>query len=301
MSRRLPPLIPLRAFEAVGRTGSIRAAAEELSVSHSVVSHHLQTLQQQLRVKLVRARGRGIELTSEGIRFQDEIARSFDLIAQATSNLAGAPAERTLKIWCRPGLADRKLMPWLPELRAKLPGREIVLCPTNLRPDLAAGEADVEVTSLNHMTSDPRLAAELLLRPRVFPVASPDLLACYPQTTTAESLARMPLLHEDTTKQWERWFGAVHPGAFDRPLCGMRLWNAQLTIQAARLGQGVALSNDALVSEDLAAGELIEPMSSNVRLWGYYVLTTSSRWRDPDIVVVREWLHDVCSSAPPQA
>ncbi|MBB5046926.1 DNA-binding transcriptional LysR family regulator [Rhodopseudomonas rhenobacensis] len=300
MSRRLPPLIPLRAFEAVGRTGSIRAAAEELSVSHSVVSHHLQTLQQQLRVKLVQARGRGIELTPEGIRFQEEIARSFDQIAQATCNLGGAPADRTLKIWCRPGLAERKLMPSLPDLRAKLRDRDIVLCPTNLRPDLTAGEADVEVTSLHHISSDTRLSAELLSRPRVFPIVSPGFLARYPEVTKFESLTRMPLLHEDSTKQWERWLCAVRPGSFDQ-LCGVRLWNAQLTIQAARLGQGIALSNDALVSEELAAGDLVEPIASNVRLWGYYVLSKASRWRDPAIVVVREWLHDICTAVPQQA
>jgi DNA-binding transcriptional LysR family regulator len=151
----------------------------------------------------------------------------------------------------------------------------------------------LEIAALNHMTSDPQLSAELLLRPRVFPVASPAFLARYPDAITVESLARLPLLHEDSTKHWERWLGAVHVCSFDQ-LSGLRLWNDQLTLQAARLGQGIALSNDALVSEDLAAGHLVEPIRSDVRLWGYYVLTKSSRWRDPDIVAAREWLQHVC-------
>jgi DNA-binding transcriptional LysR family regulator len=265
----------------------------ELSVSHSVISHHLNTLQQQLHVKLIRARGRGIELTTEGMLFQDQITRSFDIIARATSGLAGGVADRTLTIWCGPGLAERRLIPSLPELEVKLQGVEIVLCPTTLRPNLAVGEADLEIVALNHMTSDPQVSAELLLRPRVFPVASPAFLARYPEASTIDSLARLPLLHEDSTKQWERWLGAAHAGSFE-PLSGMRLWNDQMTIQAARLGQGIALSNDALVSEDLAAGHLVEPIRSNVRLWSYYVLTKSSRSRDPDIVAAREWLQHVC-------
>ena len=284
----------------MGRTGSIRAAASELSVSHSVISHHLNTLQQQLRVKLIQARGRGIELTTEGMMFQDQITRSFDIIARATSGLARGAVDRTLKIWCGPGLAERKLMPSLPELEAKLPGVEIALCPTKLRPNLAVGEADLEIAALDHITSDSQVSAELLLRPRLFPVASPAFLARYPEATTIESLARLPLLHEDSTKQWERWLAAARAGAFEQ-LSGMRLWNDQLTIQAARLGQGIALSNDALVSDDLAAGHLVESIPSNVRLWGYYVLTKSSRWRDPDIVATRDWLHHVCSRTPRSA
>jgi LysR family glycine cleavage system transcriptional activator len=294
MNRRLPALIPLRAFEAVGRTGSLRAAAEELCVSHSVISHHLHTLQQQLGVKLIRARGRGIELTSEGIMFQGEIARSFEIIAQATSDLLRMSG-RTLKIWCRSGLAERRLLPHLPKLEALLPELEIVLCPTLARPTLGKGEADVEIAYLDQPEADPQLCAELLARPRVFPIASPSFLAGCPPIGSLESLSRLPLLHEDTTKHWERWLQAANV-AFSGPLRGTRLWHAQLTIEAARLGHGIALSNDILVSADLDAGHLVEPVASDVWLGGYYILTESSRWLDRDIILVRQWLHGACMS-----
>lgn len=62
----MPPLTALRAFEAVGRTGSVRSAGEELSVNHSVVSRHIRNLEQWLGVKLVETRGRGIALTRLG-------------------------------------------------------------------------------------------------------------------------------------------------------------------------------------------------------------------------------------------
>ncbi len=38
MSRRLPPLNSLRAFEAAARHGNFRKAADELCVTHSAVS-----------------------------------------------------------------------------------------------------------------------------------------------------------------------------------------------------------------------------------------------------------------------
>ncbi|MBV1703365.1 MAG: LysR family transcriptional regulator, partial [Hyphomicrobiales bacterium] len=46
------PLASLRAFEAAGRTGSFRAAAEELALSPSAVSHAIRKLETSLGVPL---------------------------------------------------------------------------------------------------------------------------------------------------------------------------------------------------------------------------------------------------------
>jgi LysR family transcriptional regulator, glycine cleavage system transcriptional activator len=226
------------------------------------------------------------------MKFQEGIARSFEIIAEATADLLRTSG-RTLKIWCRSGLAERRLMPRLPELEALLPELEFVLCPTLARPMLAKGEADVEVSYFDQLAQDAQLCAELLARPRVFPIASPSFLARCPDATAIETLARQPLLHEDTTEHWERWLQAANV-AIPAPLRGTRLWHAQLTIEAARLGHGIALSNDLLVSEEINTGHLVEPVASDVRLGGYYIVTKSSRWLDRDIVVVRQWLHGVC-------
>ncbi|WP_163893179.1 helix-turn-helix domain-containing protein, partial [Proteus mirabilis] len=66
---RLPSLNALRAFEAVGRTGSIKAASDELAVSPTVVSRHIRNLQLDLNVALVEAHGRGLLLTAAGEAF----------------------------------------------------------------------------------------------------------------------------------------------------------------------------------------------------------------------------------------
>lgn len=102
--RQLPPLVALRAFDAVGRTLSVRAAGDELAVSHTVVSRHVHNLENWLGVKLVQARGRGLILTPEGVRYHAQIARAFDSIVRATTDLRPT-ARRTLTIWCFPGLA----------------------------------------------------------------------------------------------------------------------------------------------------------------------------------------------------
>jgi DNA-binding transcriptional LysR family regulator len=56
----------LRVIDAVARTGSITAAAEELHYAQASVSHHLARLQENVGAALTGRRGRGIVLTPEG-------------------------------------------------------------------------------------------------------------------------------------------------------------------------------------------------------------------------------------------
>ena len=49
MSRRLPPLYALRAFEAAARHSSFTRAAEELSITQSAVSRHIRTLEEHIK------------------------------------------------------------------------------------------------------------------------------------------------------------------------------------------------------------------------------------------------------------
>jgi DNA-binding transcriptional LysR family regulator len=285
----------LRAFDAIGRAKSIRAAGDELAVSHTVVSRHLRNLEDWLGVKLVEARGRGLVLTVDGARYHAQIGRAFEAIARATADLRPA-ARRTLAIWCYPGLANRRLLARLPCLEARLPDWEIILHPTLVRCDHSRGEADAEVVYLDEVESTDRLRAELLAQPRVFPVASPTFMARYAGIETTTDLIRLPLIHEDSTDQWGHWLALA---GIDAPpaLSGPRLWHAHLAIEAARLGQGVALANEMLVEEDLKTGALIEVLPSDIRLGGYYLVAPSARWEEPTMVALREWLRELSPGA----
>ena len=63
---KLLPLLAMRAFEAVGRTGSVREAAGELGVSSGAITQHVHSLETHLGIRLVQRNGRGIELTAQG-------------------------------------------------------------------------------------------------------------------------------------------------------------------------------------------------------------------------------------------
>ncbi|WP_112662954.1 LysR substrate-binding domain-containing protein [Microvirga flavescens] len=292
MPGRLPPLIALRAFDAVGRAGSLRAASEELAVSHTVISRHIHNLEARLGLTLFRPQGRGLVLTEEGARYHAQIRQAFDQIARATAELKRGQ-RRSLEIWCIPGLATLRLMPRLSDLETVLPECEIILRPTLTRPQLLRGEADVEIAYLEDDHIADGLRAEILARPRVFPVASPAFLARHHiDSSNVEEALRLPLVHEESTSQWHVWLRRA--GLRDVPnLHGPHLWHAHLTIEAARLGQGVAIANEVLVADDLAAGRLVEIGATDIELGAYYVIASKARWDDPDVVKLRGWFKEV--------
>ena len=79
-SAKLPPLVMLRAFEAAGRTGSMRRAAEDIGVSHTVISRHVKNLEYWIGRKLVRSGPRGVELTTEGEVLLAATSRAIGII-----------------------------------------------------------------------------------------------------------------------------------------------------------------------------------------------------------------------------
>lgn len=287
---RLPSLNALRAFEAVGRTGSIKAASDELSVSPTVVSRHIRKLQLDLNVALVEAHGRGLLLTAAGDAFHARVSRAFDILRQANEDVRPA-SRRSLTIWCVPGIANQRLLTSLPLLQSSLPNYDIVLHPTLSRPDFARGEADAEVVHMNMMISRPKVRTELIAAPRVHAVASPGIRSRYPIVTQASDFLQMPLIHEASTLYWEQWF--ENAGVTDLPMLrGPCLWHAPLTIEAARQGQGIALANTLLVEDDLATGRLIDLSPQPVSLGAYYFVAAARRWGDPELVVLRRWLKE---------
>jgi DNA-binding transcriptional LysR family regulator len=298
--RSLPPLIALRAFEAVGSTGSMRLAAEALSVSPTVISRHLDNLEKRLGVTLVAPKGRSIVLTEAGARFHAQISRAFDSIADATSELA-KPTKAALRLWCWPGLAVMRLMPRLPALEARLPDQAIHLQPTLARPDLRRGEADAEIHY--RTTEEPPRAgiAEIELgRPRVMPVASATLVRRQLRSPEdLELLFELPWIHELSGDEWRAWLEAaglpVDARAQQR-LEGVRLWHAHLAIGAAQLGQGVALANELLVENDLREGRLIEIGRTEVRLGTYMLAMRAGTREDPAMRALADWLFDATGS-----
>lgn len=124
MSRRLPPLNALRAFDAAGRHESFTRAAGELGVSHSSISRHVRGLEDRLNVRLFRDQSRGVELTAAGARYLAVVSSALDQIAEATEALTERPSG-TLVVNSEPFFAAKWLVPRLGDFPSGQPGDRI--------------------------------------------------------------------------------------------------------------------------------------------------------------------------------
>jgi DNA-binding transcriptional LysR family regulator len=285
--RALPPLNALKAFEAVGRLGSVRRAAEALSVTHTVVSRHIRNLEDWVGIKLLTTGPRGIQLTPDGGRLLEGVSAAFDLIQSATESVRPCGRGGELRLWCVPGLAVRWLTPRLNQLQAALPDIEVVLRPTDAVPDLAKRDADVEIRFGQRI--GPGIVSEELAQPRFFPVASPAFLAAHGPITSVADLVRMPLIHEESRQQWRAWLDLAGLDSVEQ-LPGPRVWYANVAAEAALTGQGIALTNRFLAEPDLGHGQLVELLQTDIRVGSYFLHATAERWNDPSIVKLRRWL-----------
>jgi DNA-binding transcriptional LysR family regulator len=303
--KSLPPFATLRAFEAVGTLRGIRRAAQALKLDHAVVSRHIRSLEEWAGTRLIeRVRG-SIALTEQGARFHGRIAAALLEISDAAAELAVRAQEHRLQIWSVPGFASQWLTRHLASFQAASPDIEIEIHPTDHSPDFTRYEADIDI---RYVAGSKAFSAAVvrggvrrfeLARPCVFAVTSPDCAARLGPGGTAAHLLHAPLLHEENDSQWHAWF-AAHQVAVSGTIKGPRMWHADVAIEAARRGQGVALANPFLLGDDLVSGRLVNLVppptpDGGVTLGAYVLSTRADSWQSPAVAQFRCWIKKVIS------
>ncbi|MFY7778009.1 MAG: LysR substrate-binding domain-containing protein [Elstera sp.] len=267
MSRRLPPLNALKAFEAAARTGSFTAAAAELGVSQAAVSQLVKGLEARLGVALFERRGNILSLTQRGAAYGPVLTDSFDRIALATEKLATQP-EGVLTLACGPTVAIRWLIPRLPEFHRQHPSYEVRLSTSVMVEEagpvslLAEGiTAAIRLTDQTGLRPD-GLMAEPLFTADLFPVASPSVAARLRRPTDLTGETLLHVRHAED--EWPIWLRAA--GLAPKMGTAGALWFDfhAFALQAALDGLGIALARRPFVEQDLAAGRLVAPFDLSV-------------------------------------
>ena len=287
MSRRLPPLNALRAFEAAARHLSFTRAAEELHVTQTAISHQIKALEERLGVQLFRRLPRGLLLTEEAQRYLPPVRAAFDQIAAATDRLSRDRAG-ILTVSVLPSFAAKWLVPRLGRLRQAHPELELRIIATPRLADFARDEVDVGIRmGRGHY---PGLRVERLFGDTLFPVCSPQLLAGPAPLRTPEDLRHHLLLAGDEHPGWAEWLRHAGVEGVEVPR-GPLLDDSSLVLQAAIDGQGVALTRASLAAHDLAAGRLIKPFELALPFHlAYYLVAPEATADQPKVKAFRDWL-----------
>ncbi len=113
MARKLPPLNPLRAFEASARTLSFTKAADELFVTQAAVSHQIKMLEDVIGVQLFKRLNRALMLTEEGMIFLPHVRDALDNLAAGMEKLSRQETTGALTVSVMPSFASAWLVPRL--------------------------------------------------------------------------------------------------------------------------------------------------------------------------------------------
>lgn len=103
----------IRAFEAVVRNKSFSAAAQELSVTPTAISHQIRHLEEVLGHKLIERGARSISLLPAGERIFPLLQEGLDKLAEAFAETNDHRAGGTLRVSTTMAFAERWLLPRL--------------------------------------------------------------------------------------------------------------------------------------------------------------------------------------------
>lgn len=293
--RRLPPLNPLKAFEAAARHMSLSAAATELHVTPAAVSRQVKLLEEICGVPLFERHHRAVRLTEAGQRYHQDIAPAFDAISQATIRLKARRSRGMLSIQSYTTVALRWLIPRLPAFRESHPEIEVNISASIKR---VSFETDPIAGAIQVGSGQWRgLNVTRLFNVRLVPVCSPALRDSMRDAISPDNLSRTVLLHSLARKNdWGMWLEAAGSNGVDG-MQGMRFENSSMAYQAAIEGIGVAIAQFDFVQEDIASGRLVMPFDFIAELdEAYYFVAPRVAVEDPNVALFRNWLKS-CTGA----
>jgi len=283
----LPPLDALRVFEAAARRLSFAAAAEELHLTASAVSHRIKALEEQLGLVLFERLTRKVQLTPAGRAYAAAVADAIAILREATRRLA-VEANRPLTASVTPLFGARWLLPRLSRFELAHPGITVRLISTIRMADFVTDGVDCAVRFGGGTW--PGLAAHRLMSLDYVPVCAPSLVRQGKLKTPAD-LARQTLLHaEATSDAWRMWLLAAGATGVD-PESGQVLSDTTAAIQAAIDGIGVAISDRKFIARELKERKLVTPFPIDMPSGGaFYFVYPEARADDRRIATFRDWV-----------
>ena len=287
MFRRLPSPAALRTFESAARLGSFKAAAEELAVTPTAVSHQVRALEDALDTALFVRKTRQVQLTEIGAALAPALTRGFATMQAAFDEVLTGTS--VLTISTTPAFALLRLVPELPGFYAIHPDITVQIDSGTKRVDLIE---DRRVDLAIRYGTGPYADLEniRLFSDHYGAYASPSLESPgfdWSSVPLLETRWQQPVLAD---VNWPKWLAAAGmPTASPERI--IRFNEEHYVLQAAIAGHGVALASTALVVDMVNRGLLV-PVKTHVQLDGmaYTALCIEERRHTRKLRAFLPWL-----------
>lgn len=266
---RLPSLKFLRTFQVAAKLQSFKAAAEELCITPSAVSHQIKALETQLGVALFERAVRTLRLTDAGSHYLEQVVEVFAKLEKVTEHLQARYGRSIIRLHVPSFFANELLLPRLSSFSQARAETDIRIETTFHAPNSHSPEADLSIV----VGSGPwdGLTAHQLFAQSFIAACSRQYLADNPIEKYSDLSGKTLLLHEERRDAWERWalglgIAPINPNRL------VRLDTMSAVVLAAEQGIGVALVPSRLSADRFAAGSLVRLFDEELTTNESYVL-----------------------------
>jgi DNA-binding transcriptional LysR family regulator len=289
----LPPLTTLLAFESVARRRSFAVAATELHLTASAVSHQVAKLESHLRVRLFERSSQGVRLSAAGERYLSRVGGALSAIAAATDDLREG-VSNSLYVHSSPSFATLWLMPRLHGFAQMHPHISLNLSAAHIHSDFGLGQADIDIRYGLPQWGD--LLVEPLFEESILPLASPAFIREH-RLRQPEQLLKVPLIQSNVSVvQWPDWL-EVFADRRSPERYAVRFDRAQMSLDAATQGFGVALESTTIASRHLAERKLkaVFGLDKAVKVRAHFAVCPASHVQRPPVESFLSWLRTEAS------
>lgn len=257
-------------FKCIIEEGSLTKAAHKFGINASAVSKRLHSLETSLGTQLIKRTTRKLALTEAGNYFYEKVGaieKEWQTAINET-NSYGKQIKGKLTIAAPQPLASRFLLTIIAKFQRQYPAIDLEIIHKQIE-QLPLMEADISISrELEHYDS-----RTMIVRPffhyqnSLF--ASPDYLANNPNIQTLEDLTEHSCLCYESTQQW-------HFINQSLPLKKRIVTNnAEIMINAAKQGMGIAYLPSVIINEEIEQGALMpilpKHQSQPFKTCAYYV------------------------------
>jgi LysR family transcriptional regulator, glycine cleavage system transcriptional activator len=291
---RLPSLKFLKTFQVAAARVSFKAAADELCITPSAVSHQIKTLEEQLGVALFERGPHSLTLTEAGTSYLQQMESVFARLEAVTEQLQIRYGREVVRLHIPPFFATEMLLPRLPAFLDARPDTDVHINTATTRLQTHPPEADLSIVV--GAAPEEGCSCHKLFSQTFVPACAPSLLARKPIERVEDLNRHTLIVHEARRDGWRRWSEAL--GVELRPRKLVRFDTMHAAAQAAEHGVGVALVSSRIGAERFTQGSLVRLFDAELETGeSYFLIMRKEDAARPDVQALTRWLLDEFSAA----
>ena len=283
-------------FAQVAETGSFSAAARSLRMSASAVSKLIARMENRTKVRLFDRSTKAAILTREGEAFLESIRHVIDAMAdaEAVADLLSRTPHGALRIHTSPSFARTLIGPLLPEFMSRYPDLRIEF---RLGPKFVGLADDMDLAIQFGALADSSLVLSKIAMSRRVLCASPAYLERHGTPADPNELGAHQLLNY-TMPGRESWPFVNGKTRYTVPIVA-RVYadQAEILLDLARNGMGIARVPEFDVADDFAAGRLVPLLTAFSEPEAIYVVVRTRRNLSPRLRVFIEFVQQKLNEA----